>query len=215
MAQFILCVSCKSSVEKSIVPKKNVTTDTVSTVESTVHKYGENIIKSKPFTINGIQCYWEQTDTLMDEGSMDLIKLKDYKTNRILVNHIECCLKYGFDFDSPENFMDVNFDGYRDFLIRSYGSMAAFEITNIYLFESKTKQFTPSDLSDNSITTDSINRKLITSSFDRDYEKTKTHYFDRAGKLKYTEVVTEYLNPSEYKIYEKIVNGKVIKRDSL
>lgn len=215
LGQLALFAGCKNTVQKNSTPQKNATTDTVSTAKTTVHKYGENILKSKPFTINGMQCYWQQTDTVTDEGSMDLIKLKDYKTHRILVNHIECCLKYGFDFDAPENFLDVNFDGYKDFLIRSYGSMAAFEVTNIYLFNPKEKQFIPSDLSDNIITADSIHRRLITSSFDRDYEKTQTHYFDRSGKLKYTEIETAYTTPSEYKIFEKVVNGRVVKRDSL
>lgn len=218
----LLLTGCNNSL-KNKKYKKLVTTDTVASGEISVHKYGI-IQKSNPFKINGIECYWEHTDTLVEEVSMDLIKLKDYKTNRILVNHIDCCLKYGFDFYSKDNFLDVNFDGFKDFLIRTYGSMAMFELTNIYLFDSKTKRFIESDLGDNSITTDSIKRKLITSSFDRTYiggsEKTKTHYFDKYGKLKYTEVLNiEYLDtiPVEYRTYEKIVNGKVVetKKDSV
>jgi len=218
----LLLISCKNSI-KSDEPKKLVITDTVVTREISAHKYGI-IKKSNPFKINGIECFWELTDTLDDKISMDLIKLKNYKTNRILVNHIECCLKYGFDFYSTDNFLDVNFDGFKDFLIRSYGSMAMFEITNIYIFDPTTKRFIQSDLGDNIITTDSINRKLITGSFDRTYlgssEQTKTHYFDKYGKLKYTEVFkVKYLDtiPVEHRTYEKIVNGKVVetKRDSV
>jgi hypothetical protein len=51
------------------------------------------------FKINGIVCSWEQTDTA-EEGAMDLIKLKKFKNKPILINHIECCLKFGFDFNS-------------------------------------------------------------------------------------------------------------------
>ena len=171
----LFLVSCKKSI-KSDEPKKLVITDTVATREISAHKYGI-IKKSNPFKINGIECFWEQTDTLVEEGTMDLIRLKDYKTKRVLINHIDCCCcKYGFDFYSSENFLDVNFDGFKDFLIGSYGSMAMFESTNIYLFDNKTKQFVYSDLSDNGIETDSIKRKLITRSFDRNFEKTKTHY---------------------------------------
>ena len=102
----------------------------------------------------------------------------------------------------------------------SYGSMVMFELTNIYLFDNKTKQFEYSDLSDNGIETDSVNRKLITRSFDRNFEKTKTHYLDKFGKVKYTEVLTiEYMDtiPVEYRTYEKIVKGKVVetKKDSI
>lgn len=221
---FIILVlsSCKNSTNIG-VPKKIEITDTTAIGKISILKYGI-IKKSNPFKINGLECYWEHTDTLTDDGSMDLIKLKDYKTNRTLVNHIDCCLKYGFDFYSKDNFLDVNFDGYKDFTIRTYGSMAMFELTQIYLFDFKTKRFIESDLGDNSITTDSVKRKLITSSFDRTYiggsEKTKTHYFDKYGKLKYTEVLNiEYLDtiPVEYRTYEKIVNGKVVetKKDSV
>ena len=212
----LLLVSCKNSL-KNKESKKLVITDTVANREISVHKYGTIIKKSKPFIINGIECYWEQTDTLAEESAMDLIKLKDFKTNRILVNHIDCCLKYGFDFYSKDNFLDVNFDGFKDFLIRSYGSMAMFELTNIYLFDNKTKSFVYSDLSDNGIETDSINRKLTTSSFDRDFEKTKIHYFDKFGKAKYTQVITKYLDSTyevKYRTIEKIVNGKVVEKDS-
>ena len=208
---FLLATCQKTLISPQI--KRTVINDTVASKEIPIHKYGTIIKKSKPFKINGIECYWEQTDTLAEEGAMDLIKLKDLKKNRILVNHVECCLKFGFDFNSPNNFKDVNFDGFKDFLITSYGSMAMFELTNIYLFDNETKSFVYSDLSDNGIETDSVNRKLITRSFDINFEKTKTHYFNKFGKVKYTEVLTIEHSDTilvEYTTYEKIVNGKVI-----
>lgn len=217
----LVFVGCKKSTD-AIVFKK---VDSVSNGKVNHPKNSRNIEKSKPFKINGIECYWEKTDTLAEEGTLQLIKLKDYKTNQILVNHAECCMKYGFDFYSSENFLDVNFDGYKDFLIRSYGSTAENEQTNIYLFDYKSKKFAYSEvLSDNGIETDSINRKLITSSFGRDFGVTRIHYFNKFGKIKYTEVITEYSKyldsvdfPVEYKIFEKIVNGKVVetKKDSV
>jgi len=203
----LLLLSCQNKVKKEQV-KKSIK-DTAIISENSLEKHRTTIIRSKPFLINGIECYWEQTDTLSDESTMDLIKLKDFKTNKILVNHTECCLKYGFDFYAPDNFRDVNFDGFKDFLIISYGSSAMFEITNIYLFDNKAKRFVYSDLSDNGIETDSIERKLVTTSFDKDFERTKNHYFDKFGKIKYSEIITEYSNP-EYKTYEKILNGKVV-----
>ena len=203
----LLLLSCQNKVKKEQV-KKSIK-DTAIISENSLEKHRTTIIRSKPFLINGIECYWEQTDTLSDESTMDLIKLKDFKTNKILVNHTECCLKYGLDFYAPDNFRDVNFDGFKDFLIISYGSSAMFEITNIYLFDNKAKRFVYSDLSDNGIETDSIERKLVTTSFDKDFERTKNHYFDKFGKIKYSEIITEYSNP-EYKTYEKILNGKVV-----
>lgn len=223
LVQIAILTSCNNSTIKASSTKNDLTTDTASKATGDIrpHKYGI-VIKSKQFKINGIECYWEHTDTLTEEGAMDLIKLRDYKTNRILIYDTECCLKYGFDFYSPDNFKDVNFDGFEDFLIRNYGSMAAFETTYIFLFDNKTKRFVSSDLSGNAIETDSINRKLITTSFDRDIEKVESHYFDKLGKVKYTEIVTvttEYLDtiPVEYRTYEKIINGKVVqtKKDSV
>ena len=209
------------------MPKNNrhEKADTVATAKLPVDKPGTTIKKSRPFQINNLTCYWEQKDTLMEEGTMDVIQLKDHKTHRSLLNHIECCSKYGFDFASPDNFMDVNFDGFHDFLIRSYGSTAENEVTNIYLFDNKAKRFVYSEeLSDNGIGTDTVGRKLITSSFGRDFQVTKTHHFDASGKVTYTEVMTEYSKsiegtefPVEYKKYEKIVGCEVVetKTDSV
>lgn len=225
LVPIVFLISCNNSIKSDSSSKENITTDSVNSNKIPVNEDNTFIKKSKPFRINGIECYWEQTDTLTEEGRMDLIKLRDYKTKRILVNHTECCLKYGFDFYSQDNFLDVNFDGFKDFLIVSYGSMAMFELTNIYLFDNKTKKFVYSDLSDNGIETDSVNRRLITSSSDispngRNFEKTKTHYFDKFGKVKYTEVITTEdwdTIPIVYRTYEKIVNGKVVetKKDSV
>lgn len=223
LVQIAILTSCKKSTIRASSTKNAIAADTAAKAAGDIpaHKYGI-IIKSKQFKINGIECYWEHTDTLTKEGSMDLIKLRDYKTNRVLIYDIECCLKYGFDFYSPDNFKDVNFDGFEDFLIRSYGSMAAFETTYIFLFDNKTKRFVSSNLSGNGIEIDAINRKLITTSFDSDSEKAESYYFDKLGKVKYTEIVTvttEYLDtiPVEYRTYEKIINGKVVqtKKDSI
>lgn len=223
---FIILVlpSCKNSTNIGVANKLEIT-DSTAIGKISINKYG-TIKKSNPFKINGLECFWEQTDTLVEENTMDIIRLKDYKTKRVLINYIDCCCcKYGFDFYSSENFIDVNFDGFKDFLIKSYGSMAMFELTNIYLFNNKTKQFEYSDLSDYGIERDSINRRLITSSSDinpngRNFERTKTHYFDKFGKVKYTEVITTEdwdTIPIVYRTYEKIVNGKVVetKKDSV
>ncbi len=63
----------------------------------------------------------------------------------------------------------------------------------------------------------SLVKNFITSSSGRDFQVTRTHYFNKLGSVKYTELVTEYSNyvdsilfPVEYKMYEKIVNEKVI-----
>ncbi|RZJ73990.1 hypothetical protein [Flavobacterium sp.] len=199
--------------------------DTVSKTEITIAKPGSVIKTSEPFRINGLECVWEQTDTLVDEGKVELIKIRDTKTRRLLLKHIECCLKYGFDFASADHFRDVNFDGFNDFLIRSYGSSAENEITSVYLFNRKTKNFELSnDLSDNSVEVDSVRKILVTGNFGRYFETTKHHRFDKSGKLESTETFSDYLQYVEgeqfqirYKEYQKVVKGKIVvtKRDSV
>lgn len=212
-------------VRKGFTPvEKTVNADTVSTTQIVIPEAGTVIRTSAPFRINGLECYWEMTDTV-DGGTADLLKLRNAKNRNLLLRRVECCLKYGFDFEAKDHFKDVNFDGFEDFLIRSYGSTAENEITNVYLFNPAQKRFDYSEeLSDNSIEVDSIKKILITGSFGRDFEITKHHRFHKSGKLKSTEIFKESLEYAEGKYYqirftdyEKVVNGKTVatKHDSV
>lgn len=231
-----LLVSCKKPI-KNITPTKTSIIDTVSNTDtkalikntaSTLKipeiKYDTIVKVSKPFELNGILCYWENYIVYQKENVSDInINLKNYKNKQILLNtpvDVVDSIDYKSDeyFHKLNNdyFEDLNFDGFKDFYYYSKGSMAMTSLTNIYLFNNKTKLFEDSEYL-NAISVDKIdkvNKRLITTSFDSDSEETKTHYFDKFGKLKYTEVVTEYFNPYDYKIYEKIINGEVVKRDS-
>lgn len=214
----LLLASCKNTTKK-ISSEKNIIKDTASTTEfnkikiDTLSKIGES------FNINGIKCNWKQIDSPEGETTLEL---KDSKTQRILLSYSDY-FKSKNNINSAdyfnEHFRDLNFDGFKDFLITSYGSNEMTNLVNIYVFNKKTKSFEFSeDLSDNHIETiDSDNRKLVTSSSSIDNEITRNHYFDKNGKLKYLETITKsdsigndtiniYRN-----IYEKSINGKVVK----
>lgn len=202
----------------------------------------DTLIKiSKPFALNGLTCYWKLYITTDAEK---IIELYEFKTNRILASHQDIIRFYETDFIYERDFnpleyfnkinvdeigneylVDLNFDGFEDFSFKGHGSTAMTDLTNIYLFDNKTHTFQYSEeLSDNTIVEiDRTNRKLETIGFGMDYELTKKHYFDKKGKIKYTEVLTESykfidsLNLEvNYKTYEKVINGKVVetKRDS-
>ena len=150
------------------------------------------------------------------------MELKDYKTQRILLSYADY-FRTESDFNSAkyfnEHFQDLNFDGFKDFLITSYGSNETTNLVNIYLFNEITKRFEFSeDLSDNRVEEiDTINRKLVTSSSRGDNELKKNHSFDKNGHLKYLETITtsdsivnDTLNIYRNR-YEKSINGKVVK----
>ena len=209
---------CRNAVENS---PSNTTAvkDSISVADLPKLKTGTLAKTSAPFIINSIKCTWKQTES--PEGEITL-ELKDYKTQRILLGYSDY-FRTENDFNSAgylnEHFQDLNFDGFKDFLMTSYGSNETTNLVNIYLFNERTKTFEFSeDLSDNRIEeVDTVNRKLVTSSSGKDNEIKKNHYFDKYGQLKYLETITtsdsivnDTLNIYRNR-YEKSVNGKVVK----
>lgn len=212
----LFVVSCKNTT-KDISSKKSI--NTVTTKEFPKMKAETPAKISEPFIINGMKCNWRQIDSSEGETTLEV---KDYKTQRILLSYSDY-FRTENDFNSAdyfnEHFQDLNFDGFKDFLIISYGSNETTNLVNIYLFYDRTKSFEFSeDLSDNRIEEiDTVNRILVTSSSSGDNEIKKNHYFDKNGKLKYLETITKsdsivndtvnlYRNR-----YEKSINGKVVK----
>lgn len=151
--------------------------------------------------------------------------LKNYKTKELILetslNNVDLIVHFNSDeyFNKLNEtyFEDLNFDGFKDFYYYSRGSNEMTSLTNIYLFNNQSKTFEYSEyLSASHIEDiDKKTRKLVTENSGMDYGITNTHYFDKFGKLKYTEVLTEYFDPYVYKIYEKRINGEVVIRDSI
>ena len=214
----LFLVSCKNKVAKIAIPipnEKVINIDTAAHYEA--HEIKRDTIKhqSSPFEMNGVFLYWEKNYVITDERISDLyVRLRYYKTNHILFeipldseNKIVDSNDFYYKL-TKENFDDYNFDGFIDasyYLIGSKGSSTA-----IYLFNPNTKSFDYSEeLSASFIDLDKKNRILVAEYIDvySDFETTKKHHFDKSGKIKYTEVVKEYL---DHKIYEKIVNEKVV-----
>ncbi|WP_281225453.1 XAC2610-related protein [Flavobacterium aquiphilum] len=238
----LFLVSCKNPIKNTSSAKNTVKdsvstkdtrevsiNDTASTLEIPEIKYDTIVKVSKPFELNGILCNWENRiifQVIYQEKNVSeiYVNLKNYKNKQILLEtplDVEDSVNYKSDgyFENLNNyyFKDFNFDGFKDFYFYSKGSNEMTSLTNIYLFNNQSKTFEYSEyLSASHIEDINKNgRKLITENSGMDYGITNTHYFDKFGKLKYTEVVTEYINPHNYKIYEKIINGEVVKRDSI
>ncbi|KAF2326602.1 XAC2610-related protein [Flavobacterium ginsenosidimutans] len=212
----LLLTNCRNATDNVSV-KKDLK-DRVSGKEVSQTKIIIPVKISQPFLLNDIKCIWKQIDSISGATTLEL---RDYKTQRILLTHSDY-FKSENDFNEQdyfnEHFQDLNFDGFKDFLITSSGSSAMTDMINIFVFNKKTKSFEFSEeLSDNAIEEkDSINRILSTSSFTIDNEIRKKHYFNKNGTLKYSEIITridlsEDDSTSHYKNnYEKVVNGKVV-----
>lgn len=228
LLSFLFLINCKNSninrVQKSVIKQ-----DTVLKNEILVDKSDSILKKSNPFELNKMLCYWENYIFENDEIK---INLKNYKTNKMLISEIIFNENVKVDDDSEQDFDkliadyfgDFNFDGFKDFFIYYKGSTAMTSNYGIFLFNPKTQTFDYSEyLSENvnSIdTVDSKNKKLITTSYSRFFEVTKTHYFDKFGTVRFSEIITLEVSdtkPMQYKTYEKIVNGAAVitKKDSI
>jgi hypothetical protein len=223
LVQIILFISCKNAVTKTATPtapQKVINTDTVAHQESHEIKWDTVKHQSNPFEINGVFLYWEKNFVMADERISELyLKLKYLKTKQLLFEiplDLEDHTDNSDDFYNKmkkESFDDYNFDGFMDASYYLTGSKTS--STAIYLFNPNTKSFEYSEeLSATFIDLDKKNRILVAEYIDvySDFETTKKHHFDKNGKIKYTEVIKEYI---DYKIYEKIMNGEVVKRDSI
>lgn len=223
----MLLISCKNST-KNITSTKTTIKDTVSTTELPEIKLDTIIKVSKPFKINGIECNWKHYIT--NDGVRFIFK--NYRTNQILID-TDFILTYisenetspsYFDTVNKELFVDLNFDGYKDFICESSGSNGAMSnSTLIYIFNPKTKSFYYSEeLQANDILKiDKIKRLLILRHEWRDGQDSTIIYFNKLGKIKSTEVYSGYTIKREteawgFQEYIKTINGKIVeyKRDS-
>lgn len=223
---FLLLVSCKNYTEPDVSMNNSIIRDSVSTYENTL-PITDTIVKiSEPFILNRILCYWKHTLVVYGgEGYDTLMELKDYNSERLLFSW-EYAPELPEDFNLKayfntinKNFIDVNFDGYKDIAIYSEGSIPMTSKTNIYVFNANTKTFdSEEDLSDRIIEdVDSINKILTTSSFDWEATYEKRYHFDKKGKIRYVEEIsyrpldTDYTISLGERVYQKIIKGKVVK----
>lgn len=226
--------SCKNRVPTTTVAVQNSVIDTVASAEERELKTDTLTKVSKPFELNKLWCYWAHHLVIYyygnEEYGLDItMQLHEQKTKKLLLEW-EFSPKYAEEYDyqsegyfdsiNKRHFTDMNFDGYKDFTIYSYGSMPMTSATNVLVFNPATKMFENSELSDNVMEElDSVNRILTTSSWDMRANYTKKHHFNDKGEIKFTELFTEVFEEEEVigdsivvkKIhYQKMVNGNVV-----
>lgn len=209
----LFLVSCKN------LKNNNFTQEYIITDTDTISKIG------KVFKINNIECYFRLNDTIIENNPDIIIELREYKTNKILISHSDAWIsRFGFDVNSTNNFEDVNFDGYKDFYHTNSANVVMNDLTHFYLFNKETKAFEYSEeLTDSHLEDiDSINKKLIMSNDYRFGTDSIVHSFDNFGKIKFTEVFSDYEEKIDtiwtpIKAYKKIINGNIIeaKQDTI
>lgn len=216
---FIL-VSCNNKTPNNILMNE-ITTDSVT--KSPVREViPDTLVKvSKPFTLNGNKCYWENK---LVGSSKFIVRLLDYNSNKVLLKHHDVYPppNYNknnyFDEINKESLEDVNFDSYTDILLKSYsGNMAMNDRVYVYLFDDKEGIYISTDNLEANSTEhiDKKNRKLISSNEYRYGTDSIIHHFDKAGKIKFTDEFSHYriLEDTtwiDYKTYRKIVNSETI-----
>lgn len=229
---FTLFLSCQHS-KNNLIANTRIISDTISIEAITETRYDTIIKISEPFILNELSCYWKHYFIIADYGLSEIImELKEDKTDKLLFQYSDY-VKYEDDFNyksdsyfdeiNEKHFIDVNFDGYKDFIIRSYGSMPMTDRTNIYIFYKQIKTFDSQKdadgeyLSDSNIDEiDTINKILTTSSFSMELVFRRKHHFDNNGKIKFSEYFSEeffYPNDTIEKrvtTYTKIINGKEV-----
>lgn len=225
----LLVASCKNAIQNNFPVDKVVIADTVSAREQPEYKADKLSKISNPFLLNKLLCYWEHFFVIYNYGGLEItMKLYDNKTKKLLLeyeyqpkyeeNYDYTSLTY-FDSINKRHFDDYNFDGFKDFSIYEYGSMPMTSGTVIMLFNNETKTFEHSELSAAVIDEiDSVNKILTTHEWDMDNVYYKKYHFDKNGKIKFREEITErdyYPNDTtamRIKNYQKIINEKVVKQ---
>ena len=232
---FGLFNSCQNS-EKKTVSAEKISTDSIEQKISQ-HKKSEindekfdTLLKiSTPFIVNGIKCFWEFELTVYEgeEGGNGINTLKNYNTNKVLLinedyfdlelfNSIE---KNNFDFNGE--FYDANFDGLKDFIVYSEtGSGSGGSFFNVYLFNKKKNIFEISnELSGGEFEVNELD-KTVSTHWRMGYgsNSSQVYHFDKNGKIKFTEITTQVIIDGDttsllQTIYEKVVDGKIIKTE--
>ncbi len=202
-------LSCKNGNTNDKIKKVSILDSIQKTINysiDTVHK-SEIVIPNEItnstnyfFTINNIICYWKFTKNFhfSDGKKLDYadfnLQLIEKKTNKVILTDSDfISLKQIDSVDLRlENFKDVNFDGYKDFINPNQESSGTGgEFFNVHLYNPKKQIFEFSnELSNSDLEIDSLNRTLST------YWKagvslnvTSVTHFDKKGKIKFKESI--------------------------
>lgn len=239
---FANCNQRESALEKNVKEKDSL--ESVLQETKTLERKAETDVdnadtlfkKSQLFKINGVNCFWELTLFLYkgEKGGTGKLELRNQKNGEIILTndngnqgdyyslegygHWHSFNNLDFELMNADIIKDVNFDGYKDFVIYNRGSSgSAGEFSDIYLFNPIKKTFERSKtLSGYNIDFDTIAKTV--SFYARNggyYNVSSTIHFNRLGKIKFEEVIereTIENNSPLFKItYKKIINDKLVK----
>jgi len=179
-------------------------------------RFFSSYLTSKQFKINGINCYWKYKLTETNEYRMEL---RNADNGNLLFISADI-LMYGSDNISLDNtkiesFIDINFDGFKDYIEYRHGlSGSGGSLYIAYVFNPVKEFFEISgELSGGNLRVDTITRSLHSSwsTSASDYSE-EIKYFDDYGKIKYTEVIKHESISLDRRIrnYRKIVDNKVV-----
>ena len=186
-------------------------------------KFFSSFIIGKTFKVNGMNCFWKYNLTETNEYRMQLINAE----NNNIILYSGALLMYGgkenisLDDTKPNDFIDLNFDGYTDYKEYRHGLSGNGGMLYIsYIYNPKTHFFEDSDvLSGSNLRVDTLNKCLVSSGRaggGGPFYKTQT-YFDDKGKIKYIENITneilDKISNDSIKLirtYKKTVKGKII-----
>jgi hypothetical protein len=182
---------------------------------------------SKSFNLNNLECYWKLTFISHKKftGGTGIMELKNYKNNKTLLTNEDY---YDWSFYdtfetyalNKDDFMDVNFDGYKDYVIQiRENSGSAGDFYNVYIFQKKDNLFQLSkELSNYGFELDTINR-TVTNYYKQghDFNIATVSYYKKNGKLKYVETTKREIlhNNDELLLkttFTKSIGKKVIKQ---
>jgi len=192
-----------------------------------------HIFYSKPFQINGLDCYWKTSiETIFEEDGKPL---QARNISRVLINTISKKPLLGpikdviiqnneTAFFDPllTNFKDYNFDGNLDFSIyNSLSSGGSHAFYDNYIFNAKTKKFDYDKKSSGAEITVDEKHKTVSLYFNmgRTFHEEKIIYYSKIGKELFTEsfIEEEVKDPKldNYyikKTYLKTIASKVIQK---
>ena len=173
--------------------------------------------RSKTFTVNGINIFWNISEAITENDTLNILELKNAKTNKILLRdtlyYTDKFLKFEEeDYELTNNFRDANFDGYDDYVTVFHFQNARANNFKIYAFnpELKTYEFL---LDGDDLEIDTINKTVSSSWFSQISYTIRTYHF-KAGKIDFEEEEYHgYIHGSDglqENVYTKMKNNEVI-----
>ena len=203
----LLFTNCKNSVNNYLSEEKTKNTDV---------KDNTFINASEPFTVNNTKCNWQLCYFKNNSDTIEILELKNYKTQKtLLIDTILCDEskpKFDVNYDFSIDFQDANFDGFDDYVSIFHYQNSRTNNFKIYAFNPKLKNY-EFLIEGDDLEIDTIN-KTVSSSWFSQIDNSATIYHFKNGKIDFYEEKSQgYIQDSEglqENIYRKIKNEKIV-----